>query len=59
MQLQFEKWRDLLQCKKNNMLMFVCEKNYLGKTLRIEMLIYPTLPPLIPLLWETDSYKVL
>ena len=34
-------------------------KNYLGKALRIEMLIYPSLPPLIPLLWETDSYKVL
>ena len=30
-QLQFEKWRDLLWCKKNNMLMFVCEKKLFGQ----------------------------
>ena len=34
-------------------------KNYLGKIRRIEMLIYPTLSPLIPLCWERDFYKAL
>ena len=54
--IQFENWRELLWCKKNNISISVyMRKVYLRKILEIQMLIYPTLSPYFPATMDLRS----